>query len=120
MTARHIDAWQRIQTRERNKILYFFKYIFKDWTRRVFGTNFPERMLANAFEAFYKKYRNNNELRDQSAYIDDEAYEMAETLYYEIKTLLEYWESRKMSQIDRIKDDQMFIRLVKIRHLLTF
>lgn len=120
MTARHIDAWQRIQARERSKILYFFKYTFKDWTRRVFGTNYPETMLVNAFESFYKRYKNNNELRDQSAYTDDESYEIAETLYYEINTLLEYWESRKTSQTDRINDDQMFIRLVKIRHQLTF
>ncbi len=120
MTARRIDAWDRIQTKERSRIWYFFKYTLKDWTRRVFKGDFPEELLCAAFDPFYKRYKNNNELYDRSSYGDEEEYENAENLHLEIKALIEYWENRAWHPIDRLKDDQMFIRLVKIRHQLVF
>ena len=50
----------------------------------------------------------------------EEDYEKAEYLYQEIEALLEYWRYRTWKPIDRVLDDQMLIRLVKIRHKLNF
>lgn len=54
MGARRIDAWERIQARERNRLWYFFKYTLKDWMRRVFKADFPEELLCTTFNLFYK------------------------------------------------------------------
>ena len=120
MRARRIDAWERIQARERNRLWYFFKYTLKDWTRRVFKNDFPEELLCTSFNLFYKKWTGNNDPVNRSSFTNEEDYEKAEYLYQEIEALLEYWKYRTWKPIDRVLDDQMFIRLVKIRHKLNF
>lgn len=120
MTARRIDAWERIQVRERNRLWYFFKYTLKDWTSRIFKTDFPEELLCTTFNLFYKKWTGNNDPVNRSQFTDEEEYEKAEYLYQEIEALLEYWKYRTWKPIDRVLDDQMLIRLVKIRHKLNF
>jgi hypothetical protein len=120
MTAKRIDAWERIQIRERSGIWYFFKYTLKDWTSKIFKTDFPEELLCTSFNLFYKKWTGNNDPVNRSQFEDEDAYERAEELYQEIEALLDYWKYRTWKPIDRILDDQMFIRLVKIRHKLNF
>lgn len=120
MAAKHIDAWARIQTKEKSRIWYFFKYTLKDWTSRVFKRDFPEELLCTTFNLFYKNWSGNNDPVNRSSFNDEEEYEKAEYLYQEIHALLEYWKHRTWKPIDRVLDDQMLIRLVKIRHKLNF
>ena len=116
---RHIDAWNRIQLKERNKYLYFLKYTIKNYFNRLFSVDFSEELLKNAFDSFYSKYKNNIPVKIED-FRFEEYFEIANDLYQEKKTLLEYWKTRNWNPIDRVLDDQMFIRLVKIRHKLNF
>jgi hypothetical protein len=120
MGTRHIDAWNRVQLKERSKILYFFKYTLKRQVRNLFYTDFPEELLRTAFDAFYRRYKNNNDPVTESEFKEYEDFEEANDLYLEIASLLDYWNCRDLSPIDRVLDDQMFIRLIKIRHKLRF
>lgn len=120
MGTRHIDAWNRVQLKERSKILYFFKYTLKRQVRKLFYTDFPEELLRTAFDAFYRRYKNNNDPVTESEFKEYEDFEEANDLYLEVASLLDYWNCRDLSPIDRVLDDQMFIRLIKIRHKLRF
>ena len=119
-TKRHIDAMERITLRENSKVKYFFKYTLKEYYARFFRKDFPEDLLCTTFDMFYKNWTGNNDEPKLSWYKTEEEFEDACDLHNEIKTLLDYWAFRGLNPRDRIQDDQMFIRLVKIRHKLRF
>lgn len=123
MGARRIDAWERITVRESSKVKYFFKYTLKDTMAKLFTpTPFPEKLLQTTFDLFVREWSGNNDPVSRVHFNTDDEFEEANDLHEEVEALLQYWKHRCIdpSYRDRIKDDQMLIRLVKIRHKLNF
>lgn len=116
----HIEAWNRIEIKEESKIMYFLKYTLPDKIKRLFHRDVAEEILSSAFDIFYKQCAGNFDPVSESEYATESEFEEANDLYYEVTELLEYWATRDHFIRNRIKDDQMLIRLVKIRHKLNF
>ena len=126
MGKQRIDAWERITVRESSNVKYFFKYTLKEFLAKVFTpTPFPEKLLQTTFDLFVREWSGNNDPVSRIHFNSEDEYEAAEDLYQEIKALIDYWNDRcrkdpRTVTRDRILDDQMLIRLVKIRHKLNF
>jgi hypothetical protein len=123
MGRQSVEAWERLQLRERSKVAYFIKYGWKSIKNKFFTPSpFSEILLSTTFDLFYKNWAYNVEpVPARGNFNSESEFEEAYELYLEIKGLLEYWRDRGLNhKSDRVKDDQMMIRLVKIRHKLNF
>jgi len=113
-------ALEEMEMKEKHLFKYFLEYKLKPLYRNIFIRSFSESLLENSFDRFCIKYSNypqvsefDNSFRDYDEYLRE--YELST----EISELCKYWFNRN-GDVDRVKDDQMLIRLIRIRHKLPY
>lgn len=108
------------ETRETSRLKYFYEFKLKPFFKKHFKKHFSDVMLDYIFNEFYNRYYNypiivefDNSFKDYDEFIRESE------LSTEISEICEYWFMRNATT-DRIKDDQMLIRLIRIRHKLPY
>ena len=113
----YLEAFKRLELRETSKVKYFFKYRLLPYLSAFCKVDIGSALLNQSFDLFYAEYSTRNLHVNELDFTDESEYNEAFELNMEICALLAYWHDRR-HKADRVKDDQMLIRLIKIRHKL--
>ena len=109
--------------REKSLLLYWWKYLIVPKYRRYlkrFELSGSEEVLWSTFTTFSVYISKNFKIAYPEDFNTEDQFMDALELQDEILDLVAYWNSRDHISPDRVKDDQMLIRLIRIRHKLKY